>query len=109
MPNPGSGACEVLFNVSHREINFERLTCCQFAQLLTQMRQLVGVIFSYAGSVLKAIAARLHARGIKIVPEFAYRMPDQFKQPDKIHLTAEGHKRLATPLLPFVIKALTPT
>jgi len=99
----------VRFNVSHREINFAHLTCCQFAQLLTQMRQLVGVIFSYAGSVLKAIAARLHARGIKIVPEFAYRMPDQFKQPDKIHLTAEGHKRLATPLLPFVIKALTPT
>jgi hypothetical protein len=28
--------------LSHREINFERLTCCQFAQLLTQMRQLVG-------------------------------------------------------------------
>jgi hypothetical protein len=72
----GSGACEVLSNVSHREINFERLTCCQFAQILTQMRQLVGVIFSYAGSVLKAIAVRLHALGIKIVPEFAYRMPD---------------------------------
>jgi hypothetical protein len=48
MPNPGSGACEVLFNISHREINFERLTCRRFAQLLTQMRQLVGVIFRYA-------------------------------------------------------------
>jgi hypothetical protein len=82
--------------LSHREINFERLTCCQFAQLLTQMRQLVGVIFSYAGSGLKAIAVRLHIRGIKVLPEFAYRMPDQFKRPDKIHLNAEGHNRLAT-------------
>jgi lysophospholipase L1-like esterase len=67
------------------------------------------VIFSYAGSGLKAIAVRLRAPGIKVVPEFAYRMPDQFKRPDKIHLNAEGHKRLAMPLLPFVIKALTPT
>jgi hypothetical protein len=42
MPNPGSGACELRFNVSHREINFAHLTCCQFAQLLTQMRQLMA-------------------------------------------------------------------
>jgi acyl-CoA thioesterase-1 len=56
---------------------------------------------------MRAIAARLHARGIKIVPEFANRMPDKFKQPDKIHLTAAGHRELAKLLLPYVIKALT--
>jgi acyl-CoA thioesterase-1 len=56
---------------------------------------------------MRAIAARLHARGIKIVPEFANRMPDKFKQPDKIHLTAAGHRELAKLLLPYIIKALT--
>jgi hypothetical protein len=56
---------------------------------------------------MRAIAARLHARGIKIVPEFANRLPDKFKQPDKIQLTAAGHRELAKLLLPYVIKALT--
>jgi len=54
-----------------------------------------------------AIKARIHARGIKIVREFSYRMSTKWKQPDQIHLTADGHKELARLLAPFVIKALT--
>jgi len=54
-----------------------------------------------------AIKARIRARGIKIVREFSYRMSVKWKQPDQIHLTADGHKELARLLLPFVIKALT--
>jgi acyl-CoA thioesterase-1 len=54
-----------------------------------------------------AIKARIRARGIKIVREFSYRLPLKWKQPDQIHLTADGHKELARLLLPFVIKALT--
>ena len=65
------------------------------------------VNISHDQGVKEAIAARLHARGIKTVPEFANRMPDKFKQPDKIHLTAAGHQELAKLLLPYVIKALT--
>ncbi len=34
-------------------------------------------------------------------------MSVKWKQPDQIHLTADGHKELARLLLPFVIKALT--
>jgi acyl-CoA thioesterase I len=54
-----------------------------------------------------AIKARIQARGIKIVREFSYRMSPKWKQPDQIHLTADGHKELARLHLPFVIKALT--
>jgi acyl-CoA thioesterase I len=54
-----------------------------------------------------AIKARIRARGIKIVREFSYRMSLKWKQPDQIHLTADGNQELARLLLPFVIKALT--
>ncbi|MBV8277389.1 MAG: hypothetical protein JO170_19310 [Verrucomicrobia bacterium] len=54
-----------------------------------------------------AIKARIRARGIKIVREYSSRMSASWKQPDQIHLTADGHKELAKLLLPFVIKALT--
>ena len=56
---------------------------------------------------LAAIKARIRARGIIIVREFSYRMSETWKQSDKIHLTAAGHKELARLLVPYVIKALT--
>jgi acyl-CoA thioesterase I len=55
---------------------------------------------------MHTIAARLHARGIKIVRELSYQMPENFKQADKIHLNAAGHEELAKVLLPEVILAL---
>jgi acyl-CoA thioesterase-1 len=44
---------------------------------------------------IQAIYSRLRARGTKIVPEFSYKLPDQFKQADKVHLNAAGHQELA--------------
>ena len=55
---------------------------------------------------IHAIAARLRARGIKIVPEFSYKLPAEFKQADHIHLNKAGHQELAKMLLPEVITAL---
>jgi acyl-CoA thioesterase I len=55
---------------------------------------------------MHTIASRLHARGIKIVPEFSYKLPDKFKQTDKVHLNVAGHQELARMLLPEVITAL---
>ena len=55
---------------------------------------------------MHTIAARLHARGIKIVRELSYQMPEKFKQADKIHLNVAGHQELAKMLLPEVIAAL---
>jgi len=55
---------------------------------------------------MHAIATRLYARGIKIVREFSYKLPDKFKQADKIHLNVAGHEELAKMLLPEVIAAL---
>ena len=55
---------------------------------------------------MHAIATRLRARGIRIVPEFSYKLPDKFKQADKVHLNVAGHQELAKMLLPEVITAL---
>jgi acyl-CoA thioesterase-1 len=51
--------------------------------------------------------AKLSARGIAIVDLHSnYDMPPQFVQADGIHLTAEGHRLLASRLTPLVIGAL---
>jgi acyl-CoA thioesterase-1 len=55
---------------------------------------------------MNAIEAQLKSRGIITIREIAATMPLTLKQTDKIHLTPEGHKILATRLLPRVISAL---
>jgi acyl-CoA thioesterase I len=55
---------------------------------------------------MHTIAARLRARGIKIVPEYSFKLPEKFKQADKVHLNVAGHQELARMLLPEVIAAL---
>jgi acyl-CoA thioesterase I len=55
---------------------------------------------------MKAIAVRIRARGITIVPFNASMMPTTLKQPDRRHLTVEGHRVIAQQLLPRVISAL---
>jgi acyl-CoA thioesterase-1 len=55
---------------------------------------------------MKAIAARIKARGITIVPENTSTISTIYKQPDRIHLNAEGHRLFAQQLLPRVISAL---
>jgi acyl-CoA thioesterase-1 len=53
-----------------------------------------------------SIVARLRSRGIKIIPVTGSGIGRNYLQADGIHLTAEGHARLATQLLPSVIRAL---
>jgi acyl-CoA thioesterase-1 len=55
---------------------------------------------------MHALAIGLHERGIRIVRESSYKMPEKFKQVDKVHLTVAGHQELAKMLLPEVIAAL---
>jgi acyl-CoA thioesterase I len=65
-----------------------------------------GVPRAQGQADMKAIAARIKARGITIVPENTSTMPSTLKQPDRIHLNAEGHRQFAQELLPRVISAL---
>jgi acyl-CoA thioesterase I len=55
---------------------------------------------------MHTIEARLRARGIKIVPEYSFKLPEKYKQADKVHLNADGHQELARILLPEVVAAL---
>jgi acyl-CoA thioesterase-1 len=55
---------------------------------------------------MDAIQTQLKSRGITVIPELTSRVPLAYKQTDKIHLTPEGHKLVATHLLPKVISAL---
>jgi acyl-CoA thioesterase I len=66
----------------------------------------VGISHDQGVADMKAIGARLRSRGIKIVPEMTVRMPENLRQPDNVHLTAEGHRQFAAKLLPWVIAAL---
>ena len=53
--------------------------------------------------------AKLIARHIKIIDLHSNRdMPLQYIQPDHIHLTPDGHRLLASRLLPSVMRALGP-
>jgi acyl-CoA thioesterase-1 len=53
-----------------------------------------------------AILARLRSRGIKVIQVAGSGLGRKDLQPDGIHLTAEGHARLAALLLPSVMRAL---
>jgi acyl-CoA thioesterase-1 len=66
----------------------------------------LGIPYEQGVADMKGIGNRLRARGIKIVPEMAVRMPENLRQADHVHLTAEGHRQFAAKLLPWVIAAL---
>jgi acyl-CoA thioesterase-1 len=53
-----------------------------------------------------SIVARLRSRGIKVIPVTGHGIGREYLQADGIHLTAEGHARLAAQLLPSVAQAL---
>ena len=55
---------------------------------------------------MKAVVPRIKSRGITIVSELMSTIPTNYKQPDRIHWTAEGHRLFAEQLLPKVISAL---
>jgi acyl-CoA thioesterase I len=53
-----------------------------------------------------SIVARLRSRGIKVIPVTGSGIGRNYLQADGLHLTAEGHARLAAQLLPSVVRAL---
>lgn len=55
---------------------------------------------------LAAIEARLRGRGIRIIPMWWNAALRQYLQPDGIHFTVEGHRLVATNMLPAVIGAV---
>jgi acyl-CoA thioesterase-1 len=55
---------------------------------------------------LAAIEARLRGRGIRIVPMWWNAALRQYLQPDGIHFTVEGHRLVATNMLPALIGAV---
>ena len=55
---------------------------------------------------LAGIEARLRSRGIRIIPMWWNAALRQYLQPDGIHFTAEGHRLVATRMLPAVIGAV---
>jgi acyl-CoA thioesterase-1 len=55
---------------------------------------------------LASIVARLRSRGIKVIAVTGRGIGREYLQADGIHLTAEGHARLAAHLLPSVTQAL---
>ena len=55
---------------------------------------------------MRAIATRLKARGIRIIPESSVDIPQGDRQADGIHMNPEGHRWVASQLLPKVSNAL---
>jgi acyl-CoA thioesterase-1 len=55
---------------------------------------------------LAAIEARLRSRGIKVIPMWWNTALRNYLQPDGIHFTPEGHRLVATKMLPSVISAI---
>jgi acyl-CoA thioesterase I len=57
---------------------------------------------------MAAMEARLRARGITIIPASGTELAAAYHQPDGAHLTPEGHRVLASQLLPQVESVLGP-
>jgi acyl-CoA thioesterase-1 len=55
---------------------------------------------------LAAIEARLRSRGIRIIPMWWNAALRKYLQPDGIHFTPEGHKLVASNMLPSVLGAV---
>jgi len=57
-------------------------------------------------SDMRQIETQLKSRGITVIPESTADIAMTYRQSDHKHLTVEGHKLVATRLLPLVISAL---
>jgi acyl-CoA thioesterase-1 len=67
-----------------------------------------GISREQGDADMAAITARLKERGIKVFPMSAADLPAQYHQQDGVHLTPEGHKLIASQLLPQITDALGP-
>jgi acyl-CoA thioesterase-1 len=70
--------------------------------------KLKGISREQGDADMAAITARLKERGMKVFPVSAAELPAQYHQEDGIHLTPEGHKWVASQLLPQITEALGP-
>ncbi len=69
---------------------------------------LKGISREQGDADMAAITAKLKERGIKVFPVSAADLPAGYHQQDGIHLTPEGHKLVASRLLPQITEALGP-
>lgn len=67
-----------------------------------------GISHEQGDADMAAIVESLKARGIKVVPVSGADLPAQYHQQDGVHLTPEGHKLVASQLLPQITDALGP-
>jgi acyl-CoA thioesterase I len=67
-----------------------------------------GISREQGDADMAAITAKLKARDIKIIPFSGAELAAQYHQQDGLHLTPEGHKLVATKLLPELTEALGP-
>jgi hypothetical protein len=67
-----------------------------------------GISREQGDADMAAITDRLKARGIKVFPFSAADLPAEYHQQDHVHLNPEGHKLLASQLLPQITEALGP-
>jgi acyl-CoA thioesterase-1 len=67
-----------------------------------------GISRQQGDADMAAIQARLRARGIAIIPVSGTELPAQYHQQDGAHLTPEGHRLLASQILPQVEQVLGP-
>jgi acyl-CoA thioesterase-1 len=70
--------------------------------------KLKGISREQGDADMAAITERLKARGIKVFSVSAADLPAQYHQADGVHLTPEGHKLIASQLLPQITDALGP-
>jgi acyl-CoA thioesterase-1 len=67
----------------------------------------LGVARGQGPKNIAAMEAALAAKGLKFIELHTnFDMPPEYLQADRLHLTAEGHQRLAARLLPAVERAL---
>ncbi|MGD0960495.1 MAG: GDSL-type esterase/lipase family protein [Methylomonas sp.] len=67
-----------------------------------------GVSREQGEADMAAIETKLKARGVRIITESTADLPAEYRQPDGRHLNPEGHKFVASRLLPEVMEALGP-
>ncbi len=69
---------------------------------------LKGISREQGDADMAAITARLKERNIKVITMSGTELPAQYHQQDGVHLTPEGHKLVATRLLPQITEAMGP-
>jgi acyl-CoA thioesterase-1 len=69
---------------------------------------LKGISREQGDADMVAITTKLKERGIKVITMSGADLPAQYHQQDGVHLTPEGHKLVASRLLPQITEALGP-